>query len=148
MAATKAAMEEGIVPGGGMALFNIVLKKELKPKKDVPVSVAASKIMAKALSAPVEAIIENSGESVDEIITELIQAKAKPSSNWIGFNATTNKIENLKDYGIVDPLKVTKTAFVNAVSVAANYLTVGAAVTEIPEKKETPHMPAGGMDEY
>ena len=145
VAATKAAMEEGIVPGGGMALFNIVLKKEVKAKKDLPVAVAASKIMAKALSAPVEAIIENSGESPEEIVAELMQIKSKPNSNWIGFNALTNSIGNLKDYGIVDPLKVTKTAFINAVSVAANYLTVGAAVTEIPEKKETSHMPAGGM---
>ena len=145
VAATKAAMEEGIVPGGGMALFNIVLKKEVKAKKDLPVAVAASKIMAKALSAPVEAIIENSGESPEEIVAELMQIKSKPNSNWIGFNALTNSIGNLKDYGIVDPLKVTKTAFINAVSVAANYLTVGAAVTEIPEKKETPTMPHGGM---
>ena len=145
VAATKAAMEEGIVPGGGMALFNIVLKKEVKPKKDFPVAVAAAKIMAKALSAPVEAIIENSGESPEEIVAELMQVKSKPNSGWMGFNALTNSIGNLKDNGIVDPLKVTKTAFINAVSVAANYLTVGAAVTDIPEKKETPHMPAGGM---
>ena len=77
-----------------------------------------------------------------------MQAKSKPNSNWIGFNAVTNKVENLKDYGIMDPLKVTKTAFVNAVSVAANYLTVGAAITEIPEKKEMPAMPQGGMEDY
>ncbi len=151
VAATKAAMEEGIVPGGGMALFNIVLKKEVKAKKDLPVAVAASKIMAKALSAPVEAIIENSGESPEEIVAELMQRKSKPNSNWIGFNALTNSIGNLKDYGIVDPLKVTKTAFINAVSVAANYLTVGAAVTEIPEKNPPSGgagMPHGGMEDY
>ncbi len=148
VAATKAAMEEGIVPGGGMALFNIVLKKEVKPKKDSPVAMAAAKIMAKALVSPIQAIIENSGEVPEEIIAELTQAKSKPNTNWIGFNAVTNKIENLKDYGIMDPLKVTKTAFVNAVSVAANYLTVGAAVTEIPEKKETQNMPQGGMEDY
>ncbi|MEK7174813.1 MAG: chaperonin GroEL [Patescibacteria group bacterium] len=151
VAATKAAMEEGIVPGGGMALFNIVLKKEVKAKKDLPVAVAASKIMAKALRAPVEAIIENSGESPEEIVAELMQIKSKPNSNWIGFNALTNSIGNLKDYGIVDPLKVTKTAFINAVSVAANYLTVGAAVTEIPEKNPPSGgagMPHGGMEDY
>ncbi len=148
VAATKAAMEEGIVPGGGMALFNIVLKKEVKAKKDVPVATAAVKIMARALASPVEAIVENSGESIDEVVSELIQAKTKPNSNWIGFNALTNTIGNLKDNGIVDPLKVTKTAFLNAVSVAANYLTIGAAVTEIPEKKETPAIPQGGMEDY
>ncbi len=148
VAATKAAMEEGIVPGGGMALFNIILKKEGVNKNISPVALAAAKIMQKALRAPVEAIIENSGESVDEKVAELIAVKSKPNSNWIGFNAITNTIGNLKDYGIVDPLKVTKTAFINAISVAANYLTVGAAVTDIPEKKETPAMPQGGMEDY
>ncbi|MBI4118966.1 MAG: chaperonin GroEL [Parcubacteria group bacterium] len=148
VAATKAAMEEGIVPGGGMALFNIILKKEGVNKNVSPVALAAAKIMQKALRAPVEAIIENSGESADEKVAELIAVKSKPSSSWIGFNALTNTIGNLKDYGIVDPLKVTKTAFINAISVAANYLTVGAAVTDIPEKKETPAMPPGGMEDY
>ncbi|MEK7629499.1 MAG: chaperonin GroEL [Patescibacteria group bacterium] len=148
VAATKAAMEEGIVPGGGMALFNIVLSKNVKSKNEQPIVKAAAKIMFEALRSPVKAIIENSGESVEEVIGELMQAKSKPNSNWIGFNAVTNKVENLKDYGIMDPLKVTKTAFVNAVSVAANYLTVGAAITEIPEKKEMPAMPQGGMEDY
>ncbi len=106
--------------------------------------------MAKALQSPVEAIIENTGESPEEIISELRKAKSQknPASNWIGFNAVTKNIENLKDFGIVDPLKVTKTAFINAVSVASNYLTVGAAVTEMPEKKENPPASGGGMEDY
>ena len=150
VAATKAAMEEGIVPGGGMALFNIVVQRKIQDKKDSPVRLAAAKIMSKALQSPVEAIIENTGESPEEIINELRHAKSQKNPNylWIGFNAVTKNIENLKDYGIVDPLKVTKTAFVNAVSVASNYLTVGAAVTEIPEKKETPPVSGGGMEDY
>jgi chaperonin GroEL len=148
VSATKAAMEEGIVPGGGMALFNIVLQKKSQSKKESPVAMAVEKIMAKTLQSPLEAIIENTGESVEEIISELRKAKSQkvPNVNWIGFNAVTKNIENLKDYGIVDPLKVTKTAFTNAVSVASNYLTVGAAVTEIPEKKEPAQMPHG--EEY
>ncbi|MDP3764524.1 MAG: chaperonin GroEL [bacterium] len=151
VAATKAAMEEGIVPGGGMAFFNIVFKKDVKNKSELPVALAAAKIMFKALRSPVEAIIENSGESIDEVIAELMQAKKAPNSSWLGFNALTNKIENLKDYGIADPLKVTKTAFINAVSVASNYLTVGAAITEIPEKNPPAggaSMPHGGMEDY
>lgn len=149
VAATKAAMEEGIVPGGGMALFNIILQRKNSGKNESPVAIAASRIMDKALQSPVEAIIENSGESSEEVLAELRKAKSQKNANanWIGFNSLTNKIENLKDYGIVDPLKVTKTAFINAVSVASNYLTIGAAVTEIPEKKETPQMPTGN-DEY
>lgn len=150
VAATKAAMEEGIVPGGGMALFNIVLQTKITDKKDSPVRSAAMKIMVKALQSPVEAIIENTGESPEEIISELRKAKSPKNPNylWIGFNAVTKNIENLKDFGIVDPLKVTKTAFINAVSVASNYLTVGAAVTEIPEKKEMPPVSGGGMEDY
>ena len=61
----------------------------------------------------------------------------------MGWNAVTNKIEDLKEAGVVDPLKVTKIAFINAVSVASTYLTIGAAVTEIPEKKNP--SPGGGM---
>lgn len=153
VAATKAAMEEGIVPGGGMALFNIVLDKKSLDKKNSPVANAAEKIMAKTILSPLEAIIENAGESSEEIILELRKVKSQksPNVNWIGFNAVTKNIENLKDYGIVDPLKVTKTAFVNAVSVASNYLTIGAAVTEIPEKNPPvggPQMPHGGMEDY
>jgi chaperonin GroEL len=64
---------------------------------------------------------------------------------WLeGFNAESKEIEDLKKAGIIDPLKVTKTAFQNAISVAATYLTIGAAITEIP-KKDEPKMPGGGM---
>ena len=66
---------------------------------------------------------------------------------WSGFNTVTKQIENLKEAGIVDPLKVTKSAFTNAVSVASNFLTVGAAISELPKKE---HPPAAGMphEEY
>lgn len=147
VAATRAAMEEGIVPGGGIALFNVNL--ELGSKKDSasPVVKAAWEIFSRALEAPVSAIAQNSGENASKIIGDLKAQKSnglpagRAGNVWLGFNATTNKIGDLKEAGIIDPLKVVKTAFQNAVSVAANYLTVGAAVTEIPEKKE----PAGGM---
>jgi chaperonin GroEL len=103
---------------------------------------AADRILRRALEAPVTAIVANSGESHAKI-KELFSDKAKNSDLWRGFNAKSNQIENLKEAGIIDPLKVTKTAFINAISVASNYLTVGAAVTDIPEKKEK--MPGGGM---
>jgi chaperonin GroEL len=67
---------------------------------------------------------------------------------WKGFNAMTNKMGDLKEAGIIDPLKVVKMAFTNALSVAANYLTVGAAITNVPEKKNSPMgggMPGMGM---
>lgn len=144
VAATKAAMEEGIVPGGGTAFFNVNrLSVENVKKSELPVVFAAQQILMKALEAPLRTIITNSGESPSKIIEQLVQEKIKTKDKWFGFNAITNKPENLKEAGIVDPLKVVKTAFINAVSVAANYLIAGAAITEIPEKKGGGGM--GGM---
>ena len=153
VAATRAAMEEGIVPGGGVALFNVhdLKAQDIRPEMQDVVT-AAHAILMKAVEAPLRAIVSNSGEATDEIVREL---KGQGRDRWIGFNAMTNKVENLKEAGIINPLKVTKTAFVNAVSVAATYLTVGAAVTNIPEKKEKggggmpPGMGGGmGMEDY
>ncbi len=152
VAATRAAMEEGIVPGGGIALFNANL--ELFAKKDDEgrtVKAAAVSILRRALEAPIRAIVENSGESPERVIDELSK---RGNEHWQGFNALTNKMVNdLREDGIIDPLKVTRAAFTNAVSVAANYLTIGAAVTNIPEKKEGGGMPGGmcggmGMGDY
>ncbi len=155
VAATRAAMEEGIVAGGGIALFNVLVRLSISGvgEKNVAVVKAAWDIMRRALEAPVSAIVANSGESVPKILEILRVRKAAKSeeSDWTGFNAITNEIGNLKAAGIVDPLKVVKTAFVNALSVAANYLTVGAAITNIPEKKNLPMpggMPGGMGDEY
>jgi len=140
VAATRAAMEEGIVPGGGIALLNVSFELFSKTDAEKSVKAAAVSILRRALEAPVRAIVENSGESADRVIGELEKESAKP---WRGFNALTNKvIGDLREVGIIDPLKVTRTAFMNAVSVAANYLTIGAAVTNIPEKKEM-GMPGG-----
>jgi len=146
VSATRAAMEEGIVPGGGMALFNVDLSLDkLSKKAEGEVAREAWIILDKALRAPIEAIVSNSGGSVAKIVAEL-EAKKKKGGAWIGFNAIQNKIGDLKEAGIVDPLKVTRMAFVNAVSVAANYLTIGAALTEKPEPKEKHNhggMPSG-----
>lgn len=149
VAATRAAMEEGIIPGGGIALLNIVSKLE-NVGGDDSVKAAVGQILKRALEEPLTAIIINSGESPRTIIDQLIKEKGK-GNVWLGFNALKNKITDLKEDGIIDPLKVTKTAFTNAVSVAANYLVVGAAMTDIPEKKNPPMgggMPGGmGMSE-
>ena len=141
VAATRAAMEEGIVPGGGIALFNVSLRHVLPKKHEAPVSYAAAAILGKALNAPLTSIILNSGEAPEEIIGQLKEKKLQEKNHWLGFNAVSNDIGNLKEAGIIDPLKVTKTAFLNAVSVAATYLTIGAAITDIPEKNPS----AGGM---
>jgi len=154
VAATRAAMEEGIVPGGGVALFNVYLIRKNFEKNETPTSIAAAQILKRALEAPFSAIVLNSGESPNAVIKELENKKGAGEENaWLGFNALTNQNGiNLKEAGIIDPLRVVKTAFINAVSVAANYLTVGAAITELPEKKDKEgHNHGGGMmggDEY
>ena len=141
VSATRAAMEEGIVPGGGMALYNA--GAELEGKSD-----AASKILLAATEAPIKAIIANSGQPIDQVLKNLSK-----KDGWKGFDGNAQKVVDLKQAGIVDPLKVTKVALLNAISVAGNYLTIGAAVTEIPKKENSSGpaaMPGGmpGMGEY
>ena len=136
VAATKAAMEEGIVPGGGMALFYAGMELRSQPS-------VANDILIAASEAPIRAIVENSGQSPDFVLNQLPK-----KAGWQGFDANKGKMGDLKAAGIVDPLKVTKTALMNAVSVAANYLTIGAAVTEIPKKETAPAPQMGGMGEY
>ena len=153
VAATRAAMEEGIVPGGGMALFNVV-QMEHGAKASSAVAKAAQAILMRALEAPITAIVNNSGQNPSTVIAELTKQKEASKDSvktWLGFNAQTNEIADLKKLGIVDPLKVTRTAFMNALSVASNYLVMGVAITEIP-KKESPagggSGMSGGMGEY
>ncbi len=154
VAATRAAMEEGVVPGGGIALWNTIsmVAGETTKIADNEAAAAARDILRKVSQAPLEAIIDNSGEAASKVINEIKAAKDKAKTKtekwWLGFNASINELADLKKAGIVDPLKVTKTAFQNAVSVAANYLTIGAAVAEIPKKEEshTHGNPGMGMD--
>ncbi len=135
VAATRAAMEEGIVPGGGVALFNAFSETAQGD---------AMAIMNETIQAPIRAIVANSGESPDKIIEQIKKEQMEKKNRWIGFNAVTDKVQNLKEAGIIDPLKVVKMALVNAVSVASTYLTIGAAVTDVP-KKEGNHDHAGSM---
>ncbi len=137
VAATKAAMEEGIVPGGGMALWNAI--PTVSTGGDASVSAAAKEIIISAIKAPFQSIVENSGANASDAAKKVEaerNGKDEGVKNWIGWNAVSGKAENLKDAGIIDPLKVVKTALKNAVSVASTYLMIGAAITDIPEKKE------------
>ena len=148
VSATRAAMEEGVIPGGGVALFNVYLKQTEDGKEPTtPVAQAAEAIMNRALLSPLTAIAVNSGESADRVVEDMRDRKEKGKEMWTGFNAVNNKIGDLKSAGIIDPLKVTKVAFLNALSVAANYLTIGAAITDIPKKDEKmPPMGGAGGD--
>ena len=148
VSATRAAMEEGVIPGGGVALFNVHLKQAEGGKElTTPIAQAAAAIMNRALLSPLTAIAVNSGESADRVVEDMRDRKEKGKEMWTGFNAVNNKIGDLKSAGIIDPLKVTKVAFLNALSVAANYLTIGAAITDIPKKDEKmPPMGGAGGD--
>src|SRR3989344_2390098 len=104
VAATRAAMEEGIVPGGGMALFGVELKES-----DNVIGVAAREILGKTLQAPIRAIVENSGQSPERVVSEIKKERAKTNNVWTGFNAIINKVGALKEGGMVAPLKATTT---------------------------------------
>jgi chaperonin GroEL len=138
MHATKAAVEEGIVPGGGVALLRAVDSVE-KVKGDTHDINVGVKIVHRALEEPTRQIVNNSGEEGSVIVRELL----KTSGNT-GYNAATGETEDLVKAGVIDPAKVTKTALLNAASIAGLMLITEALVSEIKEKDE-PAMPGGGM---
>ncbi len=150
IAATKAAIEEGIVPGGGIALLRAsekcksILEELRKNPEDFAKYVGAS-IVLEAIKAPAKQIAVNAGENGDVIVNEIL----KNNDINFGFNAATGKYEDLVKAGIVDPTKVTRSALQNAVSCASMLLITEAVVADLPEKKKEPHNhPADMADEY
>ncbi|XAP99796.1 chaperonin GroEL [Staphylococcus aureus] len=134
---TRAAVEEGIVAGGGTALVNVYQKvSEIEAEGDIETGV---NIVLKALTAPVRQIAENAGLEGSVIVERL-----KNAEPGVGFNAATNEWVNMLEVGIVDPTKVTRSALQHAASVAAMFLTTEAVVASIPEKNnDQPN--TGGM---
>jgi len=131
--ATKAALEEGIVPGGGVALIRTLkaLDKIETESEDEKVGI---EIMKKALEEPFKRIAENAGYD-----GAVILEKVKNTETYQGFNALTGEIVNMMEAGIVDPTKVTRSALENAASVSAMFLTTRVVVADLPEKKEHSH---------
>ncbi len=142
MHATKAAAEEGIVPGGGVALLRCIPAIEkLNFKGDFQVGV---NLVKRALEEPIRQIVNNAGWEGSVVVE-----KVKNEKTNVGFNAATEEYEDLVKAGIIDPTKVTRYALQNAASIASLLLTTEAMVTDIPEKKETPApMPPGGGGMY
>jgi len=141
LAATKSAVEEGIVPGGGVALIRAreaVMKLEATGDEK-----SGIEIIANALEAPARMIAFNAGAE-GSIVVE----KVKAQKNAAGYNAATGEYEDLVAAGIVDPTKVTRSALQHAASIASLMLTTEAIVTDIPEKEASPGMPGmgGGME--
>lgn len=141
--ATKAAIDEGIVPGGGVALVRAAksLDKVKVDNKDEEVGV---NIVRESLSQPLRWLAKNSGADDGWVVRQVEESKDKN----VGFNALTLKFEDMLEAGIPDPVKVTRTALQNAASVASMILTTECLITDIPEEKKTDqsHAGMGGME--
>jgi chaperonin GroEL len=140
--ATKAGVEEGIIPGGGVALLkaqNVLVNMKLN---DVDEQTGLN-IVFKTLEAPIRMIVENAGLESSIIVDKVRNAKEATA----GYNADSNEYVDMIKAGIVDPAKVTRTALQNAASIAGLVLTTETLVTDLPEKKDGPAMPpmGGGM---
>ena len=140
LSATRAAIEEGIVPGGGIALIQAALALEkadmTKMTDDEKVGF---KITKRALEEPIRQIAENAG-----VDGSIIADRAKNEKKGIGFDAAKMEWVDMVKAGIIDPAKVTRSALQNAASVAALLLTTECAITDLPEKDKAPPMGGGG----
>jgi chaperonin GroEL len=135
--ATRAAVEEGIVPGGGVAcLRTIPALDKVDAKGDEKVGID---IVRRAMEEPIRQIANNSGWEGSVVVNRV---KGEPTN--VGFNAETGVYEDLMKAGVIDPTKVVRTALQNAASIAALLLTTEAMVTDIPEEEKPPPMPPGG----
>lgn len=124
--ATRAAVEEGIVPGGGMALFNVWNSLTQGGKiSEIP---PGERIVLEACLAPIKRISENAGQSKDVILNEL--KKMKSENKEVGYNASTGEYVDMVSQGVIDPVKVTRTAMKNAASVAITFLSLDAVIVE------------------
>ncbi|HEX2923495.1 MAG TPA: chaperonin GroEL [Chloroflexota bacterium] len=142
LSATRAAVEEGIVPGGGVALVNAIqaldkVASEMKGTGDAETGVF---ILRRALEEPLRRIAINAGQEGSVIVE-----RVKNSEKGMGYDALKNEYAPMVERGIIDPLKVTRAALENAASIASMILTTESLVTDIPEKEKAPAMPPGGM---
>jgi len=135
LSATRAAVEEGILPGGGVALFNAIpVLDKLHVEGDEATGVA---VLKRALEEPLRLIATNSGREPSIVVN-----KVRESPDGVGYDAHRDEMGvNMVQRGIVDPLKVTRSALQNAASIATMILTTESLVTDIPEKEKMPSMP-------
>jgi chaperonin GroEL len=139
--ATRAAVEEGILPGGGVALLRAVKALEgLKAGNDDQKT--GIEIVRKAITAPARQIVENAGDDGAVVVGKLLESK---DYAW-GYDAQSGEYRDMVKAGIIDPTKVVRTAIQDAASVAGLLITTEAMVAELPKKDAAPAMPAGGMD--
>jgi chaperonin GroEL len=139
LSATRAAVEEGIVPGGGVALLSAIPKLDELLKNAEGDYRTGIQIVRRALEEPTRQIAVNAGVDGSVVVNTLFQGGHKPG---YGFDALKNEYGDMVEKGIIDPTKVARSALQNAASIASMILTTESLVTDIPEKKNP--MPAGG----
>jgi chaperonin GroEL len=144
LSATRAAVEEGIVPGGGVALLNVLeaLKKLKMDDDDANIGV---NIVRNSLVKPMDGIVENAGKDGAVVIETVRRKHAEEKNTNIGYDVLKEEYVDMIDAGIIDPAKVTKGALENAASIAAMILTTEALITDVPEEEKPPMPP---MPEY
>ena len=144
LSATRAAVEEGIVPGGGVALLNAIptLESLKMDSEDAQIGV---NIVRKALEVPMRKISENAGKDGSVVVANVLAAQAEKKSKTIGYNVLTEEYVDMVKGGVIDPAKVTRGAVENAASIAAMILTTEALITDIPEKEHPAAPPNPGM---
>ncbi len=144
LSATRAAVEEGIVPGGGVALINAMGSLD-GVSMEIGDETTGVTIMRRALEMPMRKIAANAGEDGAVIIQNVRRAQEDDSNHRVGFNVMNGEYGDMIDAGIPDPAKVTRGAIENSASIAAMILTTEALITDVPEETPPP-MPGGGMD--
>jgi chaperonin GroEL len=147
LSATRAAVEEGIVPGGGVALVNCLeaLEGVKMPVDDEQTGV---NIMRKALEVPMRRIAENAGKEGSVVVENVRQAQAREKSVKVGYDVLRDDYIDMVKGGVIDPAKVTRGAVENAASIAAMILTTEALITDVPEEPKAAPAPQPGMDMY
>jgi len=148
LSAARAAVEEGIVPGGEISLINASSKLDKLAKdnagenEEIRVGI---NIVKKALEAPIRKLASNAGEDGSVIIDTVRRTAAEKKNKNIGFNVLTGKYVDMIQAGVIDPVKVVRGALENASSIASMILTTDVLITDMPEKDKAPSMPPGGM---
>ena len=144
LSATRAAVEEGIVPGGGVALINAIASLD-GIKMDMPDAQTGVTIVRRAMEQPMRGIVANAGMDGAVVIEAVRRMQTEKGNKYIGYDVIDNEYCDMVEKGIIDPAKVTRSAIENAASIAAMILTIEALITDIPEEAKPPAGPQGGM---
>jgi chaperonin GroEL len=144
LSATRAAVEEGIVPGGGVALINAMAALD-DLKMDTPDAQTGVTIVRRALEQPMRGIVANAGMDGAVVVETVRRQQEEKGNPYWGYDVIDNEYGDMVEKGIIDPAKVTRSAIENAASIAAMILTIEALITDIPEEKAPVGAPGGGM---